>query len=264
MAKRDIQIVLKRFTDKDLESFSIRTQHNKITATQRNRKRKRDTEMEAAEVVCDSISKNTRSRAQNSLGGTNTNTISTRHETKRSVVGKPKPTKDLLGQKESGDKGNSNEPKNDTSKMSCKAKDFSSQNVERTEIETTANTSTGRKRKRETKIEKQKRMRKSTKLLLSEQIDRDSPSRQYLLNEIILTTIPGFVPWPSRILKIDGHTILVEFFGTGQRNLVRSNSISGISSHKMIPYLNRKGYRKAVLELEKVLKIPSNLSLFLQ
>lgn len=250
MAKREIQIVLKRLSDEDLESFGIRTQHNKITATQRNRKRKRDTETEIAEVVCDSISSNTRSRAHNKLAGTNTNTISTRREPKKNVVGKPKQTEDLLGQKEKGGKGNSSKAQNDTSKMSCKA----------TERETTANTSTGRKRKRETKIEK--RTRKSTKLLLIEQIDKDSPSRHYLPNEIILTTIPGFVPWPSRILKIDGHTILVEFFGTGQKKLVRVNSISGISSHKMIPYLNRKGSRKAVLELENVLGIPSNLTLF--
>lgn len=89
-----------------------------------------------------------------------------------------------------------------------------------TKIQSDTNTSSGQKRKRES----EKRTRKTTKLQLQEQIDNDSPSRQCLVNEIVLTTITGFAPWPSRILKIIDQTILIEFFGTGQRYVQRIHS----------------------------------------
>lgn len=52
-------------------------------------------------------------------------------------------------------------------------------------------------------------------MLLQEHLD-DTPDKEFLVNEIVLTTIPGFSPWPSRILNIMGQTITIEFFGTGQ------------------------------------------------
>lgn len=170
------------------------------------------------------------------------------------------------------------------------------------EMKTDEDTS-GRKRKRGTQT------RKSMKLQLKEQIDNDSPCRKYLVYEIVLATIPGFVPWPARVLKIMDQTIMVEFFGTGQkyalhfcivyqgkvlqifansniciflkclllrlyiiyytffsffnyRNLVRANSISTFSSCKITKYLERKGYKKAIIELEHVLGIPLDMTLF--
>lgn len=46
------------------------------------------------------------------------------------------------------------------------------------------------------------------------------------------------------------------------RNLVRLNAISQFSIKNVIPLLNRKGYKKAIVELELALGIPSTLSLF--
>lgn len=63
---------------------------------------------------------------------------------------------------------------------------------------------------------KTKRAGKSSKIQLLERIRTEVPTKEYLINEIILTTVPGYQPWPSRILDITGQTIVVEFFGTGQ------------------------------------------------
>lgn len=51
---------------------------------------------------------------------------------------------------------------------------------------------------------------------LQEFIDIGSPVNEFCLNEIVLATVPGYAPWPARIVKIVGETIFVEFFGTGQ------------------------------------------------
>lgn len=59
-------------------------------------------------------------------------------------------------------------------------------------------------------------LRKSSKIQLLERIRLEIPTKDYLINEIVLTTIPGYKPWPSRILNITGQTITVEFFGTGE------------------------------------------------
>lgn len=58
--------------------------------------------------------------------------------------------------------------------------------------------------------------RKNRNLTLEERIENDSPSNHYVQNEIVIASIPGYAPWPARILSIQGETIIVEFFGTGQ------------------------------------------------
>lgn len=63
---------------------------------------------------------------------------------------------------------------------------------------------------------KKKGGRKSMRLQLEEQMLKELPTREYLLNEVILATIPGYSPWPARILEINGQTIVVEFFGARQ------------------------------------------------
>lgn len=82
-----------------------------------------------------------------------------------------------------------------------------------------------------------------------------------MVNEIVICTISGYAPWPARILDITGQTIAIEFFGTGQINLVRANAICPFNSNKIIPFLNRKGYKKAIIELEMVLGVPLESSL---
>lgn len=63
---------------------------------------------------------------------------------------------------------------------------------------------------------KTKRNGKSSKIQLLERMRTEVPAKEYLINEIVLATIPGYKPWPARILEISGQTIVVEFFGTGQ------------------------------------------------
>lgn len=98
------------------------------------------------------------------------------------------------------------------------------------------------------------------KLQLQERLLNQVPNKEYLPNEIILATIPGYVPWPARILEMTGQTVFVEFFGTGQKNIVRPTSIRHFDVKTVLPLLNRKGYKKAMIELELCLKIPSTLS----
>lgn len=58
--------------------------------------------------------------------------------------------------------------------------------------------------------------RKNRKLTLEQHIENETPSKNYVENEIVIATIPGYAPWPARILSIQSETIMVEFFGTGQ------------------------------------------------
>lgn len=58
--------------------------------------------------------------------------------------------------------------------------------------------------------------RKSTRLQLEEQMLNEIPTKEFLINELILGTIPGWPAWPARILDITGQTIVIQFFGTGQ------------------------------------------------
>lgn len=53
-------------------------------------------------------------------------------------------------------------------------------------------------------------------LTLKEKIRNEAPDNEFVVHEIVLATIPGFCPWPARIIQIIGQTIMVEFFGTGQ------------------------------------------------
>lgn len=66
---------------------------------------------------------------------------------------------------------------------------------------------------------KQKSIRRKTfnKLTLKEKINREAPINEYVINELVMATIPGYAPWPARIIDISGEIILVEFFGTGEK-----------------------------------------------
>lgn len=54
------------------------------------------------------------------------------------------------------------------------------------------------------------------KCALKERILKEAPEKEYIVNEIVLGTVPGYPPWPARIIEIVGQTIKVEFFGTGE------------------------------------------------
>lgn len=60
-------------------------------------------------------------------------------------------------------------------------------------------------------------MKRSTKQLkLQEKMKMEAPDKEFVLNEVVLAIVPGFSPWPARILDISGVTIKVEFLGTGE------------------------------------------------
>lgn len=62
-----------------------------------------------------------------------------------------------------------------------------------------------------------KEKRKGTaKFSLVERINNESPANEYFPDEIVFATIPGYCPWPASILYIEGQTLFVKFFGTGQ------------------------------------------------
>lgn len=59
-------------------------------------------------------------------------------------------------------------------------------------------------------------LRRKSQMRLKEKIQNEAPQNCFLMHEIVLATIPGFSPWPARIVNIMDETIHVEFFGTGQ------------------------------------------------
>lgn len=61
-----------------------------------------------------------------------------------------------------------------------------------------------------------KKKSKNSKQMLQERMLSDAPEKEFLSNEIVLASIPGYAPWPARILQISGQTITIAFFGTGQ------------------------------------------------
>lgn len=131
--------------------------------------------------------------------------------------------------------------------------------------------------------------RKSSQFTLKEKIENENPNKEYVVNEVVLATVPGYPVWPARILEIIGQTIKVEFFGTGERykkyllnnfskiqvmshkdsmcllyyrNPIRCNAVSRFELNQTIPLIERKCYRKTMKELELILEMPSELSIF--
>lgn len=43
-----------------------------------------------------------------------------------------------------------------------------------------------------------------------------SPADEFIANEIVLATIPGYAPWPACIIDVKGNTYFVRFFGTDE------------------------------------------------
>lgn len=68
-------------------------------------------------------------------------------------------------------------------------------------------------RSKATHVNKKK---KNAKLMLREKINNEAPINEFVANEIVLASIPGYAPWPARILEMSGQTVVVEFLGTGQ------------------------------------------------
>lgn len=54
-------------------------------------------------------------------------------------------------------------------------------------------------------------------MTVKERIDEEALEKRFVLNEIVLATEPGFSARPARVININGATITVEFFGTGEK-----------------------------------------------
>lgn len=109
-------------------------------------------------------------------------------------------------------KRNDDPQNNIARKYSLRSRVEEEKTISTTQITEDRNT---RKRKRND-VNSDMRKSKSTKLQLQERLQNETPNREYIVNELVLATVPGFAPWPARILNINGQTISVEFFGTGQ------------------------------------------------
>lgn len=54
-----------------------------------------------------------------------------------------------------------------------------------------------------------------------------------MIDEIVLATVPGYAPWPGRVIEINGQTVQVEFFGTGEKyNQLAHSFVSTILKKK--------------------------------
>lgn len=66
------------------------------------------------------------------------------------------------------------------------------------------------------KIRKQRVQNTGKKYALKSKNLRNVAEKEFIINEIVLATIPGFAPWPAIIIEIEDMTYIVCFFGTGQ------------------------------------------------
>lgn len=54
-------------------------------------------------------------------------------------------------------------------------------------------------------------------MTIKERIDMEALDKCFVLNEVVLAIVPGYPFWPARVIDINGATITVEFYGTGER-----------------------------------------------
>lgn len=201
----------------------------------RNRKRKRTEKSQRSNAVNDSIGKRCSSRIAEKISVSNQNhkidAVDAVEKQKTNANGLSKRKKQQVGVKNNEKNRNEkpNDEKEDVKVVSDPTIKQTRSKTRNTGVhlidskkETTMDlsskhktNSTQKTQTRTSETENRKRKRTYTKMQLQEYIDNESPNRQYIVNEIILATIPGFAPWPARILKIIGQTITVEFFGTG-------------------------------------------------
>lgn len=74
------------------------------------------------------------------------------------------------------------------------------------------------------------RSRKKKNLTLKERIDIEALDKCFVLNKIVLATVPGYSPWPVRIIDINVATITVEFFWHWWKvflNFMNSDQLNG-------------------------------------
>lgn len=97
---------------------------------------------------------------------------------------------------------------------------------------------------------------------------KPSGSKKNVLIEVghfVLAKQKYSVPWPSKISAVNKDSVHVYFFGDGRSGLVKKCDLYSVCDSKdiMIDCLKRNitNYRKGIIEMEKIIGIPDNLSM---
>lgn len=116
---------------------------------------------------------------------------------------------------------------------------------------------------------KKTRGKKNQKALVVRQAPiRPEPCEYVEVGQVVLFKMRGHCEWPASVLSIDQNMVKVEFFGdhTTQKSVLGENILKLENSSELIlsNLRNRKknDYAKAIKELELVMRIPAELSIF--
>lgn len=86
-------------------------------------------------------------------------------------------------------------------------------------------------------------------------------------DEIILVKMRGFCEWPARVVQIKGNAIHVQFFGDSTTHTTTMKNTFSLTKNYDLVLNNLRGrknplYAKAIKEMEAILDIPADESLF--
>lgn len=102
----------------------------------------------------------------------------------------------------------------------------------------------------------------------SKALCKPSRSKRNVLVEVgqlVLAKQKFSVPWPSRISAVNKDSVYVYFFGDGRSGSVKKCDLFSIFDSKdiVVNCLKRNitNYRKCIIEMEKILGVPDNLSM---
>lgn len=88
---------------------------------------------------------------------------------------------------------------------------------------------------------------------------------QIEVGQIVLAKQKFSTPWPSQIKAIKKNSVVVYFFGDGRCGPVKKCDLYSIDCSKeiMISCIKRNitNYKKGILEMERILKVPDHLSI---
>lgn len=86
------------------------------------------------------------------------------------------------------------------------------------------------------------------------------------VGDILLARQKYSVAWPSKVIAVRAESVDVYFFGDGRTGCVKRNELSQIhnSTEVILQNLRRNvsGYSKGIVELERIMSVPDNLSVF--
>lgn len=149
---------------------------------------------------------------------------------------------------------------NDRKKIEEKSAEHRKENVN-------LNTRTLRKRKSDHIIEPPKKRARLNTVVKSNQNPKFISTEPCKIKKksIVLAHMRTYSPWPACVIELNEKTVKVKFFGDDTVGTVKIENIGLIHENEILikSLLNKKipNYRKAIAEVEVVLKVPSDLSL---